>query len=156
MQHLALLLQNLGFLLYGGPMIAFAILVAAAYQIPGVKPWDIVRVYRAWGAGFGLAMGATVLGGLTRYYLKHGSFSWGWETAQERVVLATFLAFFLLWASNIKLEIWTLEPCRKLDREGGIDEAAWAVAHARLARHMLRQAVLVFIVGGLASISGIS
>ncbi len=156
MQSAALLLQNLGFLLYGGPMVAFAILVIAAYQIPGVKPWDVVRIYRAWGAGFGLSMGACVLGGLSLYYLRNGSFTWGWETPQERVVLGTFLSFFLLWASNIKLEIWTLEPLRKLDKGEPIDEEAWAVAHTRLARHMARQAVLVFIVAGLASIAGIS
>lgn len=157
MQNFAHLLQNLGFLLYGGPMVAFALLVTAAYQIPNVRPWDVVRVYRSWGAGFGLAMGACVLGGLTRYYLSHGSFTWGWDSGSERLVLATFLSFFLLWAANIKLEIWTLEPLRKLDKGGPIqDEEAWRVAHARLASAMLRQAVLVFIVAGLATISGIA
>lgn len=157
MHDLALLLQNLGFLLYGGPMVAFAILVAAAYRIPNVQPWDVVRIYRSWGAGFGLSMGACVLGGLVKYWLDHGSFSWPWETREQQLVLATFLTFFALWASNIKLEIWTLEPLRKLDREGQeIDPEAWRGPHLKLARHMLRQAVLVLVVAGLATISGIS
>lgn len=157
MQTAALLLQNLGFLLYGGPMVAFAILVAAAYWIPNVRPWDVVRVYRSWGAGFGLALGACILGGLARYYLDHGSFTWGWSTPDERLVLGTFLAFLAMWISNIKLEIWTLDPLRKLDQNGVVsDTAAWDAAHARLARHMARQAFLVVLVAVLASLSGIS
>jgi len=43
MEPLAHVLQNLGYLLYGGPMVAFTILVAAGDQIPHMKPWDVIR-----------------------------------------------------------------------------------------------------------------
>lgn len=157
MSDIAHVLQNLGFLLYGGPMVAFAILVAAAHSIPNVRVWDVVRTYRSWGAGLGLALGAAVLGGLSRFYLHFGGFLSVWDDPEARAWLPTFAVFFVMWASNIKLEIWTLEPLRKLDQNGVIkDEAAYAVAHAALARHMSMQAALVAAVAVLATTSGIA
>ena len=156
MQTLASVLQDLGFLLYGGPMVAFTVLVAVAWRLPGLRPWDVVRVYRAWGAGFGLSLGACVFGGLLRYYLEHGSFSWPWDTPEQQQILAAFLCCFAMWASNIKLEIWTLEPLRKLDKGGEIDPEAWRAPHARLARHMIVQSVLVVAVTVLAVTSGLA
>lgn len=156
MVTLASALQDLGFLLYGGPMVAFTVLVAVAYRLPNLRPWDVVRVYRAWGAGFGLSLGATVLGGLVRYYLEHGSFTWPTDTPEQQATLATFLCFLAMWASNVKLEIWTLEPLRKLDKGGDPDAEAWRAPHARLARHMVVHSALVLGAAVLAVISGIA
>ena len=157
MPLLAHLLQNLGFLLYGGPMVAFAILVAASGRIPHMQPWDIVRTYRSWGAGFGLSLGACVLGGLIRYYLMHHAFTWDMDTPEHTGVLLTFTTFLLIWISNIKLEIWTLEPLRKLDQNGLVsDTDAYRAATARLSRHMALHALLVLVVAGLATASGVA
>ena len=156
MQNAANLLQNIGFLLYAGPMVAFAILVAVRDRT-GLAPWEILRVYRAWGAGFGLSLGATVFGGLARYWLDHGSFTWGWDTPAETITLATFVAFLVMWASNIKLEIWSLEPMRRLDRGGQVsDEAAYRAAAARFSRHLSFQGVLCVLVAALATLSGVA
>lgn len=153
----ATLLQNLGFLLYAGPMIAFAILVGARRHIPHLRTWDLMRTYRAWGAGFGLSMGATVLGALARYGLQTGGFSWTFDSPEATLVSATFLCFFGLWASNIILEIWSLEPLRKLDKEGVIaDVDAYEAAAGRFHRHLSLQAVLAVAVGVLATLSGLS
>lgn len=157
MQELAHVLQNLGFLLYGGPMVAFTILVAAASSIPNMAVWDVVRTYRSWGAGLGMALGACILGGLGRFYLQFGSFLDAFDQPEAQAWLPTFAVFFVMWASNIKLEIWTLDPLRKLDQNGVIkDEAAYAAAHGALTRHMAFQAALVAIVVVLATTSGIS
>ena len=147
METVAELLWRLGFLLYGGPIVAFAILVSAASRIPDIQPWEIVRTYRCWGPGLGLSLGAAILGGLTGHYLTHGSFTWAWSSPVERWELATWLCFFLLWVSNLKLEVWTLEPLRKLDRSGQIeDPEAYREGVRPLSRHLVVQAVLVVAV----------
>lgn len=157
MEPLANVLQNLGFLGYGGPMVAFTLLIAAGDRIPHLKPWDVIRTYRAWGAGFGLSLGLCVLGGLSLYYLRTGGFSWGWDTSEEQVVTGTFLAFLAMWVSNIKLEIWTLDPLRKLDPNGVVsDEAAYRAAAASLRNHLVVHSLLVLLVAVLATISGIA
>lgn len=157
MPLLAHVLQNLGFLLYGGPMVAFTILVAAAHTIPNMRTWDVVRTYRSWGAGLGLALGACVFGGLLRFYLHFGSFLDVWDQPEALAWAPTFALFFLMWASNIKLEIWTLEPLRKLDKDGVVvDEAAYEEARRKLARHMSVQATLILAIAVLATTSGIA
>ena len=144
-------------MLYAGPMVAFAILIAARNAIPNMAPWTLVRTYRAWGAGFGISLGLCILGGLTRYYLRHGSFTWGWSTPAETRVLATFLCFLAMWASNIKLEIWSLEPLRKLDKDGDVaDPEAYRAATASFSQHLTMHAVLALLVAGLAITSGLT
>lgn len=138
-------------------MVAFAILVSLGDRLPSLAPWDVVRVYRAWGAGFGLSLGACILGGLSGYWLRTGSFAWGFGTSEEALISATFLVFFAMWISNLFLEVWTLEPLRKLDQNGVIkDEAAYRAGASKLSRHMLAQALLAASVAILATISGLA
>ena len=112
---------------------------------------EIFRAYRAWGPGLGLSLGATVFGGLGAHYLEHGAFAWSLERPAE---LLGWLTFFAMWVSNIKLEVWTLEPLRKLDRERGLtDEAAFEAATAPVARHLLVHAALVLAVVVLARLA---
>lgn len=152
---LAHTLRDLGFLLYGGPLVAFTIVIALSARIPGLTPWAAVRTYRAWGPGLGLSLGATVFGALLGRWLEHGEFMWGWSTTLERVDLAAWLAFLVLWASNIKLEIWTLQPLRTLDPpDAGVsDEPAFRAAARRLTRHMVLHALLIVGVLVLARLS---
>jgi len=144
---LALTLRDLGFLLYGGPLIAFAVLIALAPRIPGLAPEAAVRTFRAWGPGLGLALGATILGALSARWLEHGTFSWSTETHAARLDLASWLAFLALWVSNIKLEVWTLQPLRSLDPPDGITDAAdYRAATRSLTRHLGVHAALVVVV----------
>lgn len=152
---LALTLRDLGFLLYGGPLVAFTIIVSLSARIPGLTPWAAVRTYRAWGPALGLSLGATVFGALAAHHLQHGAFVWTWDTPAAQVELAAWLTFLVMWASNIKLEIWTLQPLRSLDPEGGIsDEAAYRAATRPLARHMGVHAALVLAVFLLVRLAG--
>ena len=144
---LALLLRDLGFLLYGGPLVAFAILLLVVERVPGIAPWELVRSWRAWGPGLGLALGATVLGALSAHWLRRGAFSWGGDSLGQQLELAAWLAFFLLWLSNIKLEIWTLEPLRRLDRAGALEDPdAYRAALPPVRLHLALHAGLVLIV----------
>ncbi|MDG1482094.1 MAG: hypothetical protein P8R54_21055 [Myxococcota bacterium] len=149
----AQILQNLGFLLYGGPLVAFTIIITAASALPHMKPWDLVRSYRAWGPGLGLSLGASIFGMLAAYWLKHGEFSWGWSTPGEVQILAAWVTFFIMWVSNLKLEVWTLEPLRKLDGDAGVtDEEAYSAATKRLLRHMWVHSILILAVSAQFSL----
>lgn len=152
---LASTLRDLGFLLYGGPLVAFTIIVSLSGRIPGLTPWGAVRTFRAWGPGLGLSLGATVFGALAAHYLQHGAFAWAWDTPVARLELAGWLTFLVMWVSNIKLEVWTLQPLRSLDPGGPVpDEAAYRAAVSRLARHMVVHAMLIvaiFVIAHLAS-----
>lgn len=141
------ILQELGFLLYGGPLVAFTILITLAGTMPHMKQWDLVRSYRAWGPGLGISLGISIFGMLAGYWLENGAFSWGWESIEDQQVLLAWLTFLVMWASNLKLEVWTLEPLRKLDIDGVVsDEAAYAAGTARLLRHMWFHAALIVAV----------
>lgn len=151
---LATTLRDLGFLLYGGPLVAFTVLIAARGAISATRSWDLVRVYRAWGPGLGLSLGACILGLLVHHYLTVGAFVWPTETTADKVSLAAWLSFGTMWASNLKLEIWTLEPLRKLDQKGQItDEAAYEAAVAPLVRHMVVHSALILLASVLWEIS---
>lgn len=152
---LAHALHDLGMLLYGGPFVAFTVLVALSGRLPHLARWDVVRTYRAWGAGLGLSMGAWVLGLLARHYLLTGAFRWGWADAGQQLILASHLVFALLWAWNVRVEVWSLEPLRKLDRNGQVhDPAAYAAATARLSRDMALQSALVLAYVVLERLAG--
>lgn len=140
----AAVLHDLGMLLYGGPMVAFTVLVALSTRLPALRPWEIVRAYRAWGAGFGLSMGTWVLGLLTSHYLATGAFRWSTDDPAGRWTLAAHLVFLALWFWNIRVEIWSLEPLRKLDQGRVIaDEQAYSAATRRLSLDMGLQSLLV-------------
>ena len=152
----ARLLQDLGFLLYAGPMVAFTILIAVVERIPHVRPWDVVRTYRAWGAGLGLSLGACVFGGLAKYYLETGAFSWGWDSPAEQKVTLAFVAFLVMWAHNVRLEIWALEPLRKLDKEGEVtDPEAYRAAVKRFSGNQVFHAALCLVVAALGIVGGV-
>lgn len=152
--NLAQILHDLGMLLYAGPFLAFTVLVSLSSRLPHLKPWDVVRTYRAWGSGLGLAMGTWVLGLLARHYLVHGSFTWGWANLWQSLTLAAHVVFLALWIWNVRVEVWSLEPLRKLDDKGTIaDPPAYTAATGRLARDMSIQGLLLVAYAVLESLT---
>lgn len=148
----ALLLRDLGFLLYGGPMVAFAVLVALGDRLPSAAAVEVVRAYRSWGPGFGLSLGACVFGALAAHWLTWSAFDWSLERPVEA---AAWAAFFAMWLSNLVLEVWSLEPLRKLDRARSLtDPAAFAAALPKFTRHLVVHAGLVLVVAVLARLAG--
>lgn len=146
MRVAAHILQDLGFMLYAGPLIALSMLIMLAPRIQGLSLHGVVRTYRAWGPGLGLALGACILGTLTGEWLDRGEFSWSLHSATEQWRSATHGLFVVAWVSNIKLEIWTLEPLRKLDSVAPADPpdaSAYAAAAQRLGTHMAVHSALI-------------
>ena len=135
---------------YGGGLVAFAILLAARRLVADGGAEHVVRVWRAWGPGQGLALGALILVGAVRYYLEMGSFTWPLDTLEGQLTAAAHATFLVLWASSFHAEIWTLEPCRKLDQDGQItDRPAYEACAGRVARQVGFNALLFCVVGGL-------
>lgn len=140
---LPLILRDLGFLAYGGPLLAFAFLLVFRAQVVALDTAGLVRAFRSWGPGLGLSLGLCVLCALTAHALQHGGFAWSLDRPLEAVAWLSFLA---LWVSNIRLEIWTLDPLRLLDKDGTItDETAYADAAESLTRHLAGHGCLVVL-----------
>ena len=135
----ALVLRDLCFLLYGGPLVAFTAVVLAARlgAVPYLSLQQAVRAYRAWGPGLGVSLGLTILFLLSAHWLQQGAFTWPGDTPHPQLTLAAWLTFFVLWVSNLWLEVWTLEPLRKLDApDKPFDATAFARASGPLLTHM--------------------
>ncbi len=154
MESLAAILHQAGILLYAGPLLAFALLLPLAGRLEGLEPWQLDRAWRAWGPGSGLAMGALILGGFLRFYLLQGGFTWGAETAFQKVFLAKHLIFVVLWVEYTYTEIWVAEPLRKLDPgpEAPADMPAYQRARMRLLRHLWVSATCVVAIAILSNL----
>jgi hypothetical protein len=154
MELLATILRDLGFLFYGGPMVALAILIRVQGSIHQIPSSSLTRVFRAWGPGFGIALGSTVLGALLLRFIETGTFHWSVSSPFAVLDTLTWVLFLIMWISNIKLEIWTLEPLRQLDQEGRIgDKAAYEAAFLKLGRHLSVHGILVISVALLTVIT---
>ena len=155
MELLSAILRDVGFLLYGGPMVAWAVLIQASGRLHSVEASSIVRVFRSWGPGFGLSLGTCVLGALLGRYLEHSSFQWSLATPEAQLDAAAWGFFLLMWISNIKLEIWTLEPFRKVERHSpGGDESLYDAGTSKLRSHLRIHAILVLAVAICGTLSG--
>ena len=91
------------FFVYAIPHISACLAMAMSSQ-----RGRILRPYMSAGPVMGLVLGACIAAGLVQMWIEEQSFPLfdpdrRWQTA----------AFLALWVSNIKLEIWTLEPARK-------------------------------------------
>ncbi len=139
-------LAALAAVVHGGALIAFALLINFRAAIPHVRDEDVIRVYRAFGAGFGLSLGALVFINLWRWWRDLGdgrgfpdAFSIPWGDPLSVARLGVFGAF---WVSYIALEIWTLDPCRLLDAGDISDRPAYTAAVNRVAGHIAVNAAL--------------
>ncbi|MCB9791908.1 MAG: hypothetical protein H6741_04200 [Alphaproteobacteria bacterium] len=139
--------------IYGGSLFAFAVLLAMRQRLSPLSSEDVVRAWRAWGPGLGLSMGTLILTGVLMHYLRVGGFTWPTDTPAQQLRAGADALFLLLWFSSFHLEIWTLDPCRKLDKDGEITDRA---AYEATASKVTRQAwfnVLIFVAVGAMSVA---
>ena len=126
------LLQSIGWTLYAGPMIAFAIM---AYTNR-----SSISTFQHWGVGFGLSLTLWIYTTIALQYLKNGVFYPDLQTNWWIIVA------FIMWISNIKLEIWTLDPIRKKNER---TPQELKQAERTLRTHLSIHALLVLIVHGM-------
>ena len=155
-EWLMLTLHHLGVVVYGGSVIAFALLLSLAARIERLDERAVMGVFRAWGSGFGLSMGTLIFGGLGAWYLQHGGFGWDLGTESDQISAFKLGLFTVLWASSFVLEIWTLEPIRKLGPSGAEDAEAWRGAYGRVVSQLSVNAVLVAVIGALGVAAGLA
>ena len=140
-------LADLGTTLYAGSVMAFAALLLARKHIGGGTSEAVVRIFRAWGPGQGLSMGALILGHAGLYYLQQGAFEWSFDTPVSVATFVQHAVFGVLWFSSFHLEIWTLEPCRKFDDGTVTDRAAYEKAARRVTMQIVVNVVLLLVCG---------
>ncbi len=139
-------LSVLAAMIHGGPLVAFALLINFRGAIPRVTDEDVIRVYRAFGGGFGLSLGVLIFTNIYRWWRDLGAdrgmpdaFSLPWDDTYTVARLGVFFAF---WVSYIWLEIWTLDPCRLLDDGTIKDRAKYTSSVNAVAVHIAINAVL--------------
>ena len=142
MRELVQILQYAGFALYALPILwsVLALMRASAAS----ESLKTLRHFRRLGPLLGLSLGACILGTLAGIWLDHGVFELRWSTEAARVESAMYITFFAVWVSNIKLEVWTLEPLRKLDPEATqtpVFDDRYGHAVRSIQRHMTLHAV---------------
>jgi len=154
MDSVATFLHAAGLLLYGGPLLAFAILLACGDRIHGLRAWHLDRIWRAWGPGSGLALAVLILGGVLRYWSLGHAFSWNLQDPVGRGFLLKHLLFLALWVDYTVTEIWVAEPLRRLDPGPGDppDPGAYLAARPRLLRHVWVSAGILLAILVLSSL----
>ena len=122
MRDFASIMQFVGFLAYSLPVVwcATMLLLLRAQQ----TPVHTIRRFQKMGPALGIALGACIFGGMLGVWLDHGAFELRFTSESDRLEAAIAVTFFLVWVSNIKLEIWTLDPIRKLDQSANDDPFA--------------------------------
>ncbi len=144
-------LHWLGVTVYCGSVLSFALVLGLAMRVDRLDEVAVMNVYRAWGAILGLSMGALIFGGLGAWTLAHDGFSWPQETLGDQLSAIKQGVFLVLWVSSFHLEIWTLDPIRKLQDGGAIsDRAAWDRTFRRVVGQLTLNSVLILVIGGLA------
>ncbi len=152
-EWLLLTLHHLGVVVYGGSVIAFAVLLGLAPRLERLDERAVMGVFRAWGSGLGLSMGALIFGGLGAWYLQHGGLTWDAGTESDLISLFKLGFFVVLWASSFVLEIWTLDPIRK---PSSADSEAWRRAYGRVVSQLSINALLVVVIGALGVAAGLA
>lgn len=120
----------------------------------------LVRVYRAWGPVAGLSLGVWIFSQLYRFpgIANPGlgfpdSYRLGWGNWVHNLTTSRALLFGLLWVSYVILEVWTLEPCRLLDKDGVIqDRAVYSQTVRRVTRQLAFNALLLLGIVGLSAL----
>ncbi len=134
--------------LYGVSLTVFTVLMCASV-FGGVGDLKTtMRRFQTWGPGLGLSMGALIFGGLGTYWFQNGSFSWPLDTPEQQLVAAKHAIFLVLWLSAFHLEIWTLDPVRKIS--SGQIEGDYDTAARKVTVQAAFNTALVWVVAGLA------
>ena len=113
MRDLAHIFQLVGFWLYALPILWCAGTLLVKREVHANI--GTLRRFQTLGPLLGLSLGGCIFGAIVGTWMDHGEFSMDWSSQEGRLEAAALISFFAVWVSNIKLEIWTLEPVRKLD-----------------------------------------
>lgn len=108
---------------------------------------DYLLWFRKFGVILGLSLGTTILSSVVLTWFDRLSFYP--QSTLETIGLGIG---FVMWVSNIILEIWTLDPVRKFDLHLLDDSHDIEAIHQRSIHHIRLQAFLCVLTFGFLSI----
>lgn len=157
-----LLLGTVASAVHGGGLLVWSILVNFRRQISHVPTEGLIRVYRAWGAVSGVSLGLWILSSVGRFpsVMRPGfdfpqSYALSWGSWVENLTTLRVVAFGILWVSYTILEVWTLEPCRQLDKDGRItDRVAYEGTVRKVGMQLSLNSTLFLVVQLLGALGG--
>ncbi|MCB9759034.1 MAG: hypothetical protein H6739_04275 [Alphaproteobacteria bacterium] len=139
---------------WAGSLVAFTVLMTLRHRLAPLASEHVVRAWRAWGAGLGLSMGTLFFSGVGLHWLRFDGMHWTATGPQDTWLFIAEAVFLVLWVSSFQLEVWTLEPCRKLDADGVItDRAAYESCADRVTRQLWFNVALMLVVGTLSALA---
>ena len=157
---IAVVLQAVAAAVHGGGILVWATLFLFRSRQTFVPVEVLVRLYRAWGPVSGLSLGVWIFSQLYRFpgIANPGlpfpdAYLLGWGNWVQNLTTVRAALFGLLWVSYLVLEVWTLEPCRLLDRDGVIqDPPAYLATVGKITRQLVFNALLVIAIVSLSAL----
>lgn len=157
---IAVSLQAVAAAIHGGGILVWAILFLFRGRLSHVPVEVMVRLYRAWGPVQGLSLGVWVFSQLYRFpgianlgLAFPDSYLLGWGSWVHNLTTVRAALFGLLWVSYLVLEVWTLEPCRLLDKDGVIqDPSTYQATVGRITKQLVFNALLVIAIVSLSAL----
>lgn len=142
-----------------GGLVVWALLINFRGLLAHVPVEALVRVYRGWGPVQGLSLGVWIAAMLVKYPMQAhpgkgfpDCYRLVWGGLIDQLTFVRAVCFGVLWVSYLLLEVWSLEPCRQLDRDGRVsDPARYAAAVGRVSRHLALNALLGLAVVALGA-----
>jgi hypothetical protein len=132
-----------GFSLYAVPFLWLG--TKTLTQRSGQSAVTNLQRFVRFGPMLGLSLGICIFGSLGGLWLDYGQFSW---TGMPDQFVARQLIFGMMWVSNIKFEIWTLDGIRDMKPEPTTEMITTALGPVH--RHLWLHCLLLLILIGLS------
>jgi hypothetical protein len=146
--------------LYIGPMLAFAVLLTFREHIKSLSDEHLVRAFQSYGAPFGLSFGTLIFLLLYSRWQQYGEFNLYWSTTSDQYQSIAIIIGIIVWLSNLVLEVWTLDPLRKMDNTPNDTKYKEALKsfHRHLVFHVgvLSASSILYIYGSLEAVRSLT
>lgn len=137
------IVRDIAWTLYMGVVVSFALMsVFSTFEKHEFLLW-----FRKFGVILGLSLGTTILSSVVLTWFDRVSFYP--QSTLETIGLGIG---FVMWVSNIILEIWTLDPVRKFDLDLLDESQKIGPIRQRGIHHVRLQALLCVLTFGCLSI----
>ena len=127
------IIRDIGWMIYAGTMFSFALLLP--FVADKSKQF---QTFMKLGTILGLSLGCVIFSCLLSRWIEVGHYYP--QNMMERIAFCTALSF---WASNIILEIWTLDPLRKAQNQDLNIDIDTQACHKRAIAHLIIHCILL-------------
>jgi len=154
---LAVFCHTLGLVAFGGGLMYYSLILAYAdrHHLPPVLQ-KLEDNFRFTSMGMSVGLTLLIFGGLLRYFLVHGRFSWSIESPYETASLLKALLFLCTWIYWGWFEVVTMHPFRQhvlLAGDGQDPSEAYLASRINVRRGLRRLLILVLLLMVLGSVT---